>query len=50
MKSTNNKSRPIVNFPAYFLGRPASRYLERYARASGPCSRRTSGVVTSHRA
>jgi hypothetical protein len=59
MASTNSTSRPIVKFPAYFLGRPASRYLDRYAtrpaatptrraRVHRPSSRRTSGVVTAH--
>jgi hypothetical protein len=38
MNPINNKSRPIVNVPAYFLGRPASRYLDRYPRAPRTCS------------
>jgi hypothetical protein len=31
VKATNVKSRPTVSAPAYFLGRPNSVYLDRYA-------------------
>ena len=30
MKLTDSKSRPIVNFPAYYLGRRNSMYSDRY--------------------
>ena len=31
VKATNVKTRPTVGIPAYFLGRPNSMYLDRYA-------------------
>jgi hypothetical protein len=31
MKPTANRSRRSHNVPAYYLGRPASSYLDRYA-------------------
>jgi hypothetical protein len=34
VKLTNNKSRPIVNVPAYYLGRPNSMYFDRYTTAT----------------
>ena len=31
MRTTNIRPRPIVNVPAYFLGRPNSIYLDKFA-------------------